>query len=213
MLFVFFFFLSFILLTSFFSFIFFFLFVFSTFSSSFSSPCTFVCYNHRRIVTNIPDLKNTASPSHSSLTPKPPMQEKTREDSRECERLKELLGQRTGEYIEEVLAPHFGGMLTFVRETDHLIANNNTEALKDYESECRSVRSEVGEMVFVMASPLRPLVYFWLVVVWPSHRPFRQRRVTLQLQRQDQTPQVISQTVFPELVQNPCHLFASGVFK
>lgn len=61
-------------------------------------------------------------------------QEKTREDSRECERLKELLGQRTAEYIEEVLAPHFGGMLTFVRETDHFIANNNTEALKDYES-------------------------------------------------------------------------------
>ncbi|XP_045132398.1 vacuolar protein sorting-associated protein 52 homolog isoform X2 [Portunus trituberculatus] len=61
------------------------------------------------------------------------LSEKTREDSRECERLKELLGQRTGEYIEEVLAPHFGGMLTFVRETDHLIANNNTEALKDYE--------------------------------------------------------------------------------
>ena len=63
-------------------------------------------------------------------------QEKTREDSRECERLKELLGQRTGEYIEEVLAPHFGGMLTFVRETDHLITSNNTEALKDYESKC-----------------------------------------------------------------------------
>ncbi|KAK4328680.1 hypothetical protein Pmani_000927 [Petrolisthes manimaculis] len=61
------------------------------------------------------------------------LSEKTREDSRECERLKELLGQRTGEYIEEVLAPHFGGMLTFVREADHLIANNNTEALKDYE--------------------------------------------------------------------------------
>lgn len=61
------------------------------------------------------------------------LSEKTREDSRECERLKELLGQRTGEYIEEVLAPHFGGMLTFVRETDHLIANNNIDALKDYE--------------------------------------------------------------------------------
>lgn len=61
------------------------------------------------------------------------LSEKTREDSRECERLKELLAVRTSEYIEEVLAPHFGGMLTFVRETDHLIANNNIQALKDYE--------------------------------------------------------------------------------
>ncbi|CAL4179189.1 unnamed protein product, partial [Meganyctiphanes norvegica] len=61
------------------------------------------------------------------------LSEKTREDSRECERLKELLAGRTSEYIEEVLAPHFGGMLTFVRETDHLIANNNIQALKEYE--------------------------------------------------------------------------------
>lgn len=65
------------------------------------------------------------------------MQKKTREDSRECERLKELLSHRTNEYIEEVLAPYFGGVISFVREIEPL-AQASSVALKNYESE-RSV--------------------------------------------------------------------------
>ncbi|MCL4130164.1 UNVERIFIED_CONTAM: hypothetical protein GTU68_007377 [Idotea baltica] len=61
------------------------------------------------------------------------LSEKTREDSRECERLKELLSHRTSEYIEEVLAPYFGGVLTLVREVEHLIQTNTSTNLKSYE--------------------------------------------------------------------------------
>lgn len=46
--------------------------------------------------------------------------ERTKEDSKETESFKELLQARTQEYVEEILAPHFGGMISFVKECELL---------------------------------------------------------------------------------------------
>lgn len=46
------------------------------------------------------------------------MQERTTENSRECEFFKELMMSRTHEYIEEILHPHFGGIMTFVKDCE-----------------------------------------------------------------------------------------------
>lgn len=64
------------------------------------------------------------------------LSEKTREDSRECERLKELLSLRSAEYIEEVLSPYFGGVLAFVKEVEPLLQINGSSSsnLKSYEN-------------------------------------------------------------------------------
>jgi len=63
-----------------------------------------------------------------------PWQERTTDDSKESECLKELLSARTQEYIEEVLQPHFGGLITFVKDCEVAIERANTEHLNAQES-------------------------------------------------------------------------------
>ncbi|KAL4219562.1 Vacuolar protein sorting-associated protein 52 [Mactra antiquata] len=57
--------------------------------------------------------------------------ERTSEDSKESESFKELLTARTHEFIEEVLTPHFGGMIMFVKDSEAVIERGNLDALKN----------------------------------------------------------------------------------
>jgi hypothetical protein len=49
------------------------------------------------------------------------LMERASEDSKEVEGFQRLLHDRTEEYIDEALAPHFGGIIKFVRDTDPLL--------------------------------------------------------------------------------------------
>ncbi|XP_036362819.1 vacuolar protein sorting-associated protein 52 homolog [Octopus sinensis] len=61
------------------------------------------------------------------------------EDSKECESFQELLSARTQEFIEEVLAPHFGGMVSFVKECEVIIEKGNLDALKNEERRVQQI--------------------------------------------------------------------------
>ncbi|XP_030853264.1 vacuolar protein sorting-associated protein 52 homolog isoform X2 [Strongylocentrotus purpuratus] len=57
----------------------------------------------------------------------------TSEDSREAESFRQLLDARTQEFIEEVLAPHFGGMMSFVKDAENRIERGQADHLKSQE--------------------------------------------------------------------------------
>ncbi|XP_014253461.1 vacuolar protein sorting-associated protein 52 homolog [Cimex lectularius] len=65
------------------------------------------------------------------------LMERTRENCKEVECIKELLQQRSNEYVEEVLSPHFGDMIQFVKEVEP--HQDNPEVLKKYEDKSRAV--------------------------------------------------------------------------
>ncbi|XP_076824718.1 vacuolar protein sorting-associated protein 52 homolog isoform X1 [Clavelina lepadiformis] len=55
--------------------------------------------------------------------------ERTVDDSKESESFQQLLNSRTQEYVEEILAPHFGGMMAFVKECEAVIESGQTDKL------------------------------------------------------------------------------------
>ncbi|ELT91956.1 hypothetical protein CAPTEDRAFT_183678 [Capitella teleta] len=59
--------------------------------------------------------------------------ERTTDDSKESEGFKELLAARTQEFIEEILTPHFGGMMMFVKEAEVLQERGQLDILKNQE--------------------------------------------------------------------------------
>ena len=66
-------------------------------------------------------------------------QERTTEDSKESESFKELLTARTHEFIEEVLTPHFGNMIMFVKDCEGVIERGSAESLRHEESKLQFV--------------------------------------------------------------------------
>merc|ERR1739838_446921 len=55
-------------------------------------------------------------------------------ESDECEGFQELLNKRTMEYVEEILSPHFGGMMTLVRDCERVIeTGGSTDRLRRFE--------------------------------------------------------------------------------
>lgn len=46
------------------------------------------------------------------------LMEHTRDNSKEAEAFRDQLSNRSGEYVEEILAPHFGGIINFVRDCE-----------------------------------------------------------------------------------------------
>ncbi|XP_065060211.1 vacuolar protein sorting-associated protein 52 homolog isoform X1 [Rhopilema esculentum] len=54
------------------------------------------------------------------------LSERTAEDSKETESFQQLLNGRTQEYVEEVLSPHFGGMIAFVKDTESVLERGST---------------------------------------------------------------------------------------
>jgi len=62
-------------------------------------------------------------------------QERTTDDCKESESFKELLNARSQEFIEEILQPHFGGLIAFVKDCETALDQGNVERLKSEESE------------------------------------------------------------------------------
>lgn len=54
----------------------------------------------------------------------------TSEDSAECEAVKHLLRDRIDEYVKEVLIPYFSPLISFVRDSDQILADGNIKQLE-----------------------------------------------------------------------------------
>lgn len=65
--------------------------------------------------------------------------ERTRDNSKEAESFKARLSSKSTEYVEEILSPHFGEMMQFVKECEHLIDKGQQEELKKYETKSLSI--------------------------------------------------------------------------
>ena len=61
--------------------------------------------------------------------------EKSRADSGECERLREVLSACTTEYIHEVLSPDFGPMLSYATQVQQLLEAADGQGLKQTEGD------------------------------------------------------------------------------
>lgn len=62
------------------------------------------------------------------------LMERTRETSKEVESFREQLNVRSTEYVEEVLSPHFCGLIQFVKEGEALVEKGQADQLKKQES-------------------------------------------------------------------------------
>lgn len=59
--------------------------------------------------------------------------ERTRDNSKEAESFRARLSSKSAEYVEEILSPHFGEMMQFVKECEHLQEVGKQEELKAME--------------------------------------------------------------------------------
>lgn len=59
--------------------------------------------------------------------------ERTRDNSKEAESFRARLSTKSAEYVEEILSPHFGEIMQFVKECEHLNEKGQVEELKKYE--------------------------------------------------------------------------------
>ncbi|XP_049869732.1 vacuolar protein sorting-associated protein 52 homolog [Pectinophora gossypiella] len=55
------------------------------------------------------------------------LMERTRDNTKEAESFREQLQARSNEYVEEILSPHFGGLMQFVKEGEHLLEGDKTQ--------------------------------------------------------------------------------------
>uniref|UniRef100_A0A2H6N5V8 Vps52 C-terminal domain-containing protein n=1 Tax=Micrurus carvalhoi TaxID=3147026 RepID=A0A2H6N5V8_9SAUR len=62
------------------------------------------------------------------------LMERAVEESKEVEGFQQLLNARTQEFIEELLAPGFGGMIAFVKEVEGLAERGQLERLRGEEA-------------------------------------------------------------------------------
>ena len=49
------------------------------------------------------------------------LMERTRDNTKEAESFREQLTARSGEYVEEILGPHIGGIIHFVKDCEQMI--------------------------------------------------------------------------------------------
>ncbi|XP_069688435.1 vacuolar protein sorting-associated protein 52 homolog isoform X2 [Periplaneta americana] len=61
------------------------------------------------------------------------LMERTRDNSKEAESFREQFNTRSAEYVEEILSPHFGGILQFVKEGEVLVDKGQADELKNHE--------------------------------------------------------------------------------
>lgn len=59
--------------------------------------------------------------------------ERKGDNSKEAESFRSLLSLRSSEYVEEILSPHFGGIIQFVKEGEILLEKGQAEELKKQE--------------------------------------------------------------------------------
>lgn len=55
------------------------------------------------------------------------LMEHTRDNTKEAEAFREQLSARSTEYVEEILAPHFGGIIQFIKECEHVPVEEQPE--------------------------------------------------------------------------------------
>lgn len=81
------------------------------------------------------------------------LMEHTRDNSKEAEAFREQLTNRSSEYVEEILAPHFGGMIQFIKDCEqmvekeqviffHLFVYNDVALTKDSCSQTEELRRQ-----------------------------------------------------------------------
>ncbi|KAK7792075.1 hypothetical protein R5R35_003549 [Gryllus longicercus] len=61
------------------------------------------------------------------------LMERTRDTSKEADSFRDQLNSCSNEYVEEILSPHFGGIMQFVKEGEALLEKGQTEDLKAQE--------------------------------------------------------------------------------
>lgn len=55
------------------------------------------------------------------------LMEHTRDNTKEAEAFREQLTARSTEYVEEILTPHFGGIIQFIKECEHMPVEEQTQ--------------------------------------------------------------------------------------
>ncbi|EFA03408.1 vacuolar protein sorting-associated protein 52 homolog [Tribolium castaneum] len=65
--------------------------------------------------------------------------ERTRDNSKEAETFKSRLSSRSGEYVEEILSPHFGELMQYVKECEYLLEKSKTEEVKKMEGKSLAI--------------------------------------------------------------------------
>ncbi|KAH8411967.1 hypothetical protein KR222_004316, partial [Zaprionus bogoriensis] len=61
------------------------------------------------------------------------LMEHTRDNSKEAEAFREQLNARSAEYVDEILSPHFGGIIQFVKECEQYLEKDQPEELRKQE--------------------------------------------------------------------------------
>lgn len=61
-------------------------------------------------------------------------QERIRNNSKEVDTFRNLLETRSVDYVEEILSPHFGGIIQYVKEGELLVEQNRLDELEKQES-------------------------------------------------------------------------------
>ncbi|KAJ8729382.1 hypothetical protein PYW08_000963 [Mythimna loreyi] len=67
------------------------------------------------------------------------LMERTRDNTKEAESFREQLQARSSEYVEEILSPHFGGMIQFVKEGEQLLDSDKKTELASLERKSLSL--------------------------------------------------------------------------
>ncbi|CAD0196112.1 unnamed protein product [Chrysodeixis includens] len=67
------------------------------------------------------------------------LMERTRDNTKEAESFREQLQARSSEYVEEILSPHFGGMIQFVKEGEQLLDSDRKTELANLERKSLSL--------------------------------------------------------------------------
>ncbi|XP_032530010.1 vacuolar protein sorting-associated protein 52 homolog [Danaus plexippus] len=67
------------------------------------------------------------------------LMERTRDNTKEAESFKEQLQARSSEYVEEILSPHFGGLMQFVKEGEQLLESDKKNELANLEKKSLSL--------------------------------------------------------------------------
>ncbi|XP_005095273.1 vacuolar protein sorting-associated protein 52 homolog isoform X2 [Aplysia californica] len=65
--------------------------------------------------------------------------ERTSDDSKEAEMYRDLLAARTQEFVEEILAPHFGGLVTFVKDAEVCLERGQSDRLQQEEKRVQQI--------------------------------------------------------------------------
>ncbi|XP_045783042.1 vacuolar protein sorting-associated protein 52 homolog [Maniola jurtina] len=67
------------------------------------------------------------------------LMERTRDNTKEAESFREQLQARSTEYVEEILSPHFGGLMQFVKEGEQLLESDRKNELANLEKKSISL--------------------------------------------------------------------------